>query len=140
MRCGSAAVVLVVLLGGCRAPVPPAHPQRWATAWIQAFNSHRGEQISPLLRGTGTYQDPSLEKPLSGPWLGFYLNQRWKQYPEMHYTLKQASGDAHTVIAQWRATGLAREPAGVVAGVFVLRVEDDSIASVRSYYDAAELR
>jgi hypothetical protein len=131
-------LLVVGVLGsmlGCQTPTAPAHPQRWAKAWINALNSHRGEQTSPLLRARGTYEDPESGGALSGLWLGLYLTYRWHQYPEMHFKLRQVTGDARIVVAEWSATGFSRT-AGSIEGAFVLRVQDDHIDSVRGYYNA----
>jgi len=133
-------VVCLLAQPACQSAPPPAHPQRWAKAWINALNSHRGEQAFPLLRDTGTYEDPVIVKPISGVPLRILLTARWRQYPKMHYVLGHVSGDAQTVVAEWTAAGLSREPSDTLAGVFVLRVRDDTLTSVRAYYNAAEVR
>jgi limonene-1,2-epoxide hydrolase len=138
------AVALSVLLtacAGCRAQPEPSHPMRWAKAWINALNSHRLDQVLPLLAPDATYQDPLSRSVLMGRFLNFLLVVNFKQFPHSHYELKRVIADGDYFAAEWEATGLSKTASQKhLNGVFIIRLQGNAIASVRGYFDASGLR
>jgi SnoaL-like protein len=123
----------------CSSAAPPAHPQRWAKAWINSLNSQHLVQVTPLLGDTGTFADPGTGGPLSGGVLEYYLGNQWRAFPQLHYELRQVTGDAESVAVEWTATGFGTPHAGPIDGVFVMQLRNGVLTSVRGYYDAGKL-
>lgn len=111
--------------------------QRWAAAWIEGLNNRRLEQIAALCVPAVTYEDPLTGGPRSGPTLGYYLSVMWEKYPNAQYRVERVSGGDDWVIVEWKATGLSNAAAGELAGVFILQLRSNAIASVRGYFDAS---
>jgi SnoaL-like protein len=139
VRHAAGLLLAVVWVTSCRSAPPPAHPQRWAKAWINSLNSQRLVQVSPLLGDPGTYTDPGSGGPLSGEWLAYYFANQWRVYPQLHYELRQVTGDAETVAVEWQATGFGAQHAAPIDGIFILQLRNGMIASVRGYYDVGKI-
>ncbi len=110
----------------------PAHPLRWARAWIDSLNSRRWEQVGHLL-GRGTYEDSWSRGPLDPVSASFYWFRIWEISPNPHFQLDRVTGDGHTIAVEWSADGLGTS-ASVQSGMFLLTVDGGSISSVRGYY------
>ena len=132
--CGLALIMLGT--ASCRSPTPPAHPMRWARAWINSVNSQRVEQLLPLLGTTGTFEDSLSGQPLAGELVAYYFTTWWQAFPRLHFTLQRVTGDAQVVAIEWEASGFGDAKAPPIEGVFVLQLRDDAIGSVRGYYNA----
>jgi SnoaL-like protein len=140
-RCRALSCVLLVLSAvmSCHSAAPPAHPQRWAKAWINALNSQRLAQVTTLLGPAAIYSDPISGGPLSGAALISYLANQWRVFPQVRYELGQVTGDAESVAVEWTATGFGALQAAPIDGVFVMQLRNGTVASVRGYYDAGKL-
>jgi hypothetical protein len=138
------AVVLFVLFtafAGCRAQPEPGHPVRWARAWIDSFNSHRLDQVLPLLAPDAAYEDPLSGGVRSGPSLVYWLVHTFQRFPDARYELERATGDQDSLAAEWRATGLRKGTDQTpLNGVFVIQLQGNAIASVRGYFSTIGLR
>jgi hypothetical protein len=129
---------MAVALCGCRSHPRPAHPTRWAKAWIAAVNSHQLVDFDGLLKPTGTYEDSLTNGPRSGPALAYFFILWWHAFPRSHLELQRVTADGDVVVADWTATGLGADTANKpLEGVFVIQPDGDAIASVRGYYDAS---
>lgn len=140
VRWASLVIVLAaatVFLGACRPRAQPAHPLRWAKAWIGAVNSHRTAYFAALLGSAGTYEDPLSGGPQSALTLRLLLLWRWRHFPDLHYEIESVTGNSELVAVEWKATGsVAATKERPLRGVFVIQLQGDSIAGVRAYYDA----
>lgn len=127
-------IATLLCTSACASRLPePAHPLRWARAWLDSLNSHRWEQVGPLLGEHGTYEDPLSGGPLDPVPAAFYWYRIWTTFPDLRYQLIRVTGDSHTVAVEWSADGLGT-PATTETGMFLLTVDGDSITSVRGYY------
>jgi SnoaL-like domain len=134
------ALLLLSMTIGCTSPREPEQAQRWAAAWVESLNSHRLQQVAPLLDPTATYQDPLTGKPLSGQGLDIFLTMLWNGSPESRYEVRSVNGTRDFLAVEWSATSLgALRVKGPIQGVFLMRFNDDHITSVRGYYDTAAL-
>ncbi len=128
---------LLCMAIGCGSPHPPEQPARWANAWIESLNSHRIQQVTPLLDPAATYQDPLTGKPLSGQAITFFFVSLWNATPASHYEVRRVSGNSEFLAVEWSATdvggGTATKP---LEGVFLIHFNGERIASVRGYYNA----
>jgi limonene-1,2-epoxide hydrolase len=134
-----AALSVVVLCAGCTKP-QPAHPDRWARAWIDSLNSRRLQQVAALFTPDATYEDPLSGGERSGPTLAFLFAFAFYGFPNAHYELGRVTADKDRLAVEWKATGLSRvrnQPP--VSGVFIIQLQGDAIASVRGYFDASGL-
>ncbi len=132
---------LLLLAIGCGSPRAPEQAERWAKAWLESLNSHRIQQVAPLLDPAATYQDPMTGKPLSGPPLAIFLATLWNQAPESRYELRSVNGNRGFLAVEWSATGLGQATVKrPLEGVFLIHFNGDRIDSVRGYYDATALR
>jgi predicted ester cyclase len=126
-------------LGGCKAPpLSPTEAERWARAWIDSINSHRIEQLAPLLAVESSYEDSLTGRPLSRPEAVYSWTHAFKIFPSLRYEIERVLAAAGpTVIVEWKMTGAgvatAERP---LKGVFFLEIETDKIARVRGYFDA----
>ena len=129
-------LVLLVMTIGCRSPHAPEDAERWARAWVESLNSHRIQQVAPLLDAAATYQDPVTGRPLSGPPLTMFLVGGWNLAPESHYEVRSVNGNREFLAVEFSATGLGEATArGPLQGVFLIHFNADHIRSVRVYYD-----
>jgi hypothetical protein len=121
---------------GCKTPpaLDAVQRVRWAQAWLDSLNSHRLEQVAPLLQPKGTYQDPLTSIPLTGPPLSFYFVNLWNFNPKGRYELRRVTGDAEFVTVEWSASDFG-PTTEKIEGIFLLHVRGDHIASVRGYFD-----
>jgi hypothetical protein len=114
--------------------VPP-HPTRWANAWINSLNSHRWEQVFPLLEASGTYEDPLTGRPLEASGTFFYWTRMWAAFPELRFAVQRVTGDGRGVVIEWTAAGVS-EATPAPSGAFVIQLRKNTIVSVRGYYNA----
>ena len=139
LRAPRLAVVAALIAGmwsgvSCRPQARPAHPMRWARAWIMALNSHDVAYFPPLFGPAGTYQDPFTSRPVLGWEIGFVFARRWRGFPNVHYEIERVTGDSGLVVVEWTASGFGPAmPDHTVRGIFVIAVRGDTIASVRGY-------
>ncbi len=124
---------------GCQARPDASPAQHRAAAWIEGLNSRRLDRLAALCVPDVSYEDPLSGGPRSGPALGYYLSVLWQRYPSAQYRVDRATGGDDWVIVEWKASGLSAPAAGELAGVFILKLRDNAIASVRGYFDAGAI-
>ena len=135
--CYGLAVTALIALAGCRTAPPPAHPLRWARAWINAFNSRQLTYFDPLLTSQATYEDASSGGPRSGAALGLLLGSRWNYMPELRFELERATGDKNTVKVEFTATYMTVPPGPPRRGEFIIELQDNLIVRARGYWFAS---
>jgi hypothetical protein len=131
-----ALLAAALALCACRSRPEPAHPQRWARAWLESLNSQRMEQVGPLFAPRGIYQDPLSSGPRWGAAIAYFWLSLWHSYPNLRFEAVRVTADGDLLIIEWTATGFgAATAAQPLAGVFLIQLRDSAIASVRGYYD-----
>lgn len=134
MLCRVMCMATLLCTTACAPHAPaPAHPLRWARAWLDSLNSHRWEQAGVLL-GHGTYEDSLSGGPVDSVSAAFYWYRIWAISPDLRYQLRRVTGDGHTVAVEWSAEGLGTS-ATAQTGMFLIVVDGDAITSVRGYYN-----
>ncbi len=120
-------------------------PVQAAREYLKGWNDHDGAAVSRLFAPEGTYVDPTLSGPLSGPAIAAHVAGRVAAFPDLAFVVEEVSVDGDRVTVQWRMQGTNTGPfPGVpkptggtcdLPGIDVITVGAQGITSVVGYFD-----
>ncbi len=132
-------------MDGAAQPDLPGPVQRYLEAW----NNHDGPGIASTFAPGGYYSDPASSGRLTGAAIARYAEALWQSFPDLHCSVDgPAVADAETVYVPWKMDGTntgsfhGLPPTGkpvTLAGVDLVRLASDGLASVTGYFDSREL-
>lgn len=119
-------------------------PLQAARDYFAAWNAHDADEVARLV--TGTYVDPTLPAPVSGPDLAATVDGLCTAFPDLRFVEESVHVDGDTVVAQWRMCGtnngaaLPGAPAATngtidLAGVDVITTSAGRVVDVVGYFD-----
>lgn len=119
-------------------------PTQLVEDYAAAWNAHDGAAVAALV--TGTYTDPTLAAPVSGPALAAMVDGLCAAFPDLRFEHLSSLVDGDTVVFQWRMHGTndgaalpgAPAPTGgtiALAGVDVVTTSNGRIVDVVGYFD-----
>ncbi|MCF7550668.1 EthD family reductase [Pseudonocardia sp. WMMC193] len=86
-------------------------PRQVMLDYLAAWSRQDVHSIVAMMAPEGTYQDPSLQAPVSGDHLAKYLEGLFAAVPDLSLTVLGAAADGpDTAVAYWRMTGTATGP------------------------------
>jgi len=123
----------------------PSQSRAVAERYLAAWNAHDGSAVAALVRGT--YYDPTLPGPIAGDDLAAYVDGLCAAFPDLHFEHDgEPVVEGDRVVSPWRMRGtnngapLPGAPAPTdgtidLAGIDVITVEGDRVATVQGYFD-----
>jgi steroid delta-isomerase-like uncharacterized protein len=117
--------------------------------YFRAWNAHDPEAVAAAFAEGGTYTDPAVTGPLTGPGLAGHAHALFVAFPDLSFEVLggRAAGGGQ-VITQWLMNGTnagawnGQPPTGrpaTVRGVDVFTVTDSKITSAERYFDRQAL-
>lgn len=112
--------------------------------YLAAWNAHDGAAVAALV--TGTYVDPTLPEPLSGPDIAAMVDGLCACFPDLSFEYVATLVDGDRLVLQWRMRGtndgapLPGAPAATggtinLPGVDVITTEQGRIVDVQGFFD-----
>ena len=119
-------------------------PSELVTAYTEAWNTHDSAAVARLVHGS--YTDPTLPAPVSGPALASMVDGLCAAFPDLRFEVVSTTGTGSRMVFEWRMHGtndgaaLPGAPARTggkidLPGVDVITVEDGRIVDVVGYFD-----
>jgi steroid delta-isomerase-like uncharacterized protein len=117
--------------------------------YFKAWNAHDPEAVAAAFVEGGTYTDPAVAGPLSGPALAEHAQALFAGFPDLNFEVLSAQpvdggASGGTVVARWLMRGTntgplrGLPPSGrsvALPGVDLITVVDGKIGSVEGYFD-----
>lgn len=120
-------------------------PLSYHETYFEGWNDHDPDTVVAQFAPNGTYFDPNLEEPLTGPEIGEYVAEVAAGFPDFRIEDRRVvTADEGTVVHEWTMHGThsgtidGLPPTGntlALDGVDVVTVSEDGITSVRGYFD-----
>lgn len=132
---------LAVLATACRGPAVPSEveAQRWASAWIAAWNSHSAGQLEGFLPDEAKYWSTMLAEPISGRELARHASFYWRLLPRGKLELREVHRGPGIVAVEWWAFPDAEKYDQRWAGVTWFRLRNGRPVEVRTYFNPTVL-
>ena len=111
--------------------------QRLGLAWNEAWNSRDPSRLAAFFATDGTFHEPQLTAPTSGPdGIRASATRTWSEWPGAVFEAVSVTVEEPRVVVEWRTSATHRTGLQhVLEGVDILEFEGDLIVSCRSYYD-----
>lgn len=120
-------------------PLGPLDRERWAQAWVGAWNSRSVEQIEPLFGEGGRYTTPMALQPLPPVQAARHVASFWQRFPSGRVELRAVQGSGHEVVVEWVAYPVNKAGGAEIAGVTVLTIHQGKVQWAETQYNAAAL-
>lgn len=143
--------LLLITLPACSPRPGPATapaPDRFASGWIEAWNSRDVDRILTYYDDDAFYEDvPTVENGWGEATRGHAviresLVRMFEEMPDLGFELVAADGAGDRMVVEWVMTGtryLDYTGSFSIRGVSVITLDQGRIASVSDYYDAHRL-
>lgn len=114
-------------------------------AYVKAWNTRDGAAVVDTMTPAGTFVDPIITSPISGPELAGYVAALATAFPDFAFTWDVPVVEGSRALLRWTMTGTYEAPlpglpgptgaSFVGPGIDIVDVVDGRVASVVGYWD-----
>ena len=114
-------------------------------AYFEGWNAHDASAVARTFAASGTYSDPTTERPLAGKDIARIMEPLCAAFPDLTFERTDGIGNETRHVVEWTLRGHNRgalraginptDKEATLRGVDVFEIGEDGIRSVRGYFD-----